>query len=376
MSSVFNSATQKEPILPVERTTMRLSILIAALSVFAAPAVAENWQEYRYPDQFFAVAFPGDPQAETTTYQVADDRSVEAHVYSVRQDNAVFKVTVAEIADTGLDESVVIDHAIKTTSEGGEIKVNILHRINRVYGRQLSIIGRDGIRSMVALFDYNGRLYQIEGKALPNENDATADAIRFVQSLIFTGGGSNRSADEIRAAQAACGGPGKPEGAAVAGDGRRFEIRCRRQQSLAALVTSLSSGDLSGAQQAYLLGLEMVAEIVDSALRALELGGGQFQFRSGQATDILLGLHPAVRGLESRQHTLGADHQVMRWDNRLGMVFADDLVDFLVGQHMLRAIDRQDQDIYPHQLLLDLRARRRPIVAPVGDAKADSRPAV
>jgi hypothetical protein len=150
-----------------------------------------------------------------------------------------------------ITETAVIDHAIKTISEGGEVKVNIPHRINRVYGRQLSIVGRDGIRSMVALFDYNGRLYRIEGQALPTGNDATADAIRFVQSLIFTGGGSNRSAEEIRAAQAACSGPGGPGGAAVAGDGRRFEIRCRRQQSLVALVSSLNSGDLSGAQQAY-----------------------------------------------------------------------------------------------------------------------------
>jgi hypothetical protein len=106
--------------LPVERTTMRLSILIPALLVFVAPAVAQNWQEYRYPDQFFAVAFRGDPQAETTTYQVAGDRSVEAHIYSVRQDNAVFKMTVAKIADTGLDESAVIDRAIKSMSEGRE----------------------------------------------------------------------------------------------------------------------------------------------------------------------------------------------------------------------------------------------------------------
>jgi hypothetical protein len=43
MSSAFNAATQKEAILPVERTTMRLSILIDALLVFVAPAVAENW---------------------------------------------------------------------------------------------------------------------------------------------------------------------------------------------------------------------------------------------------------------------------------------------------------------------------------------------
>jgi hypothetical protein len=232
-------------------SNMRLIVFVVAILIGGGPAVAQSWREYSYPDLFFAVAFPSDPQMETTRYQAAADRSVEAHVYSVQQEDAVFKVTVAELKDTGLDESAVIDHAIKMMSEDGEVKVNIPHRINRVYGRQLSIVGRDGIRSMVALFDYSGRLYQIEGKALPTGNDGTADAIRFVQSLIFTGGGSNRSAEEIRAAQAACGGPGGPGGAADGGDGRRFEIRCRRQQSLVALVTSLNSGDLSGAQQAY-----------------------------------------------------------------------------------------------------------------------------
>jgi hypothetical protein len=228
---------------------MRLIMFIAAMVVGVGPAVAQTWREYTYPDQLFTVAFPADPQTQTTTYQVADNRSVEAHVYSVRQDNALFKVTVAELADAGLEESAVIGHAIKTMSESGEVKVNIPHRVNRVYGRQLSILGADGVRSMVALFDYNGRLYQIEGNALPTGNDATADAIRFVQSLIFTGGGSNRSAEELRAAQADCRSGGQVTEAA--GDGRRSDIRCRRRQSLVALVSSLKSGDLSGAQQAY-----------------------------------------------------------------------------------------------------------------------------
>jgi hypothetical protein len=235
-----------------EKANMRLIVLIVATLAGGGPVLAESWREYSYPDQFFAVAFPGAPQMETTTYEVADNRAVEAQVYSVRQENALFKITVAQLADTGLGESAVIDHAIKTTSEGGEVKVNIPHRINRVYGRQLSIAGPDGIRSMVAVFDYNGRLYQIEGKALPAGDDATADAIRFVQSLVFTGGGSNRSAEEIRTAQAACSGPGGSGAAgAVGDDGRRLEIRCRRRQSFVALVNSLNSGDLPGAQQAY-----------------------------------------------------------------------------------------------------------------------------
>jgi hypothetical protein len=236
--------------------------------VFGAPAMAQSWQEYSYPDQSFNVSFPAAPRIETTTFKVADDRAVEAHVYAVRRNDAEFKVTVAEIGTPVLEEKAVVDHAIKALSEGGEVKVNIPHRINRVFGRQFSVLQGDGSRTSAAVFDFNGRLYQIEGKSL-STGDASADAIRFVQSLSFTGGGSNRSADEQRAAgggRGACagaggragGGPGSagPGGAAAAGDAapderRRFEIRCRRQQAFAALTSSLNAGDLSGAQQAW-----------------------------------------------------------------------------------------------------------------------------
>jgi hypothetical protein len=142
------------------------------------------------------------------------------------------------------------------------VKVNIPHRINRVYGRQLSIVQGDGSRAAVALFDFNGRLYQIEGRSLPAGGNATADAIRFVQSLAFTGGGSNRSADEQRGGRTACNDQGAPAasanagaaadaGAAVPEERRRLEIRCRRQQLFAALTTSLNARDLPAAQKAY-----------------------------------------------------------------------------------------------------------------------------
>jgi hypothetical protein len=95
-----------------------------------------------------------------------------------------------------------LGYAIKRLSEGGEVKINIPHRVYRVYGRQLSIQGADGSRSAVALFDFNRRLYQIEGKALPGGNPL--DMLRFQQSLVFTGGGSNRSPEAIRAIREGC----------------------------------------------------------------------------------------------------------------------------------------------------------------------------
>jgi hypothetical protein len=184
---------------------MRLIALILATFAVSGPAAAQNWQEYSYPDYAFTVTFPADPKIETTSHEVAEGRSVTARVYSVRQDKGEFKMTVAELANTGLDEKAVIDHAIKIVSANGEVKVNYPHRIYGVYGRQLSLVGKDGSRSMVAMFDIMGRLYQIEAKVHPGGNEF--EITRFQQSLVFERDVSNRTPDEVRAIREAC--PGR-----------------------------------------------------------------------------------------------------------------------------------------------------------------------
>ena len=185
---------------------MRSIHFILATFAFSAPAVAQSWEEYSYPEYAISVAFPASPQIETTTYQIADGRSVPARVYSVRQDKGEFKLTVADLANTGLDEKTVLDHAITALSQGATVKLNVPARIYRVYGRQLTVEGADGSRSMVQLFDYKNRLYQIEAKALPDQNvsNPQSDVVRFHQSLDFTDGGSNRSEEAVRAIREVC----------------------------------------------------------------------------------------------------------------------------------------------------------------------------
>ena len=207
---------------------MRSIIVVLTALVASGPAAAQSWQEYTYPDYAFSIAFPAAPQIETTTYQAANGRAVPARVYSVRQGNFVFKMTVADHAGTGLEESAIIDHAIKTLSAGGEVKVNIPHRIYRVYGRQLSIVGSDGSHSTAAVFDYKGRLYQIEGKALPGGSGGQFETTRFQQSLTFTDGGANRSEDAIRAIREACRGSGAGEDGGPPNPAGLDDPRCRR----------------------------------------------------------------------------------------------------------------------------------------------------
>ena len=185
---------------------MRPIAFVLATFVASAPAAAQGWEEYSYPDYAFSVAFPANPQVDTTTYQIADNRSVPARIYSVRQTNVVFSMIVAELEGTNFEENAVVGHAIKMLSQNATVRLNIPARIYRVYGRQLTLEGADGSRSMVQLFDHNDRLYQIEAKALPDQNvsNPQSDVVRFHQSLDFTDGGSNRSEEAVRAIREVC----------------------------------------------------------------------------------------------------------------------------------------------------------------------------
>jgi len=185
---------------------MRPIAFVLATFVASAPAAAQGWEEYSYPDYAFSVAFPANPQVNTTTYQIADNRSAPARIYSVRQANVVFSMIVAELEGASLEESAVVDHAIKMLSQSATVRLNIPARIYQVYGRQLTVEGADRSRSMVQLFDYKDRLYQIEAKALPDQNvsNPQSDVVRFHQSLDFTDGGSNRSEEAVRAIREVC----------------------------------------------------------------------------------------------------------------------------------------------------------------------------
>jgi hypothetical protein len=183
---------------------MRSIFITLGALVLAGPATAQSWEEYNDPDYAFSVTFPAKPLIQNTTYQVADNRSVPARVYSVRRNDSELTITIADLEGTSLDETAVIDRAIKMLSSGGDMMFNIPQRIDSVYGRSVGIKGGDGSRSMIGVFDYHGRLYQIEAKALPGGSDGAAEALRFQQSLVFTDGGSNRSEETIRAYRQAC----------------------------------------------------------------------------------------------------------------------------------------------------------------------------
>lgn len=154
-----------------------------------ASAFAQGWQEYRDDQMGFAVSFPGTPIVSDSTYKLADGSSLKAKLYDFKQGGGEFRVIVADFSTSSVQDNAAIDQAVKALSSGGKVAFDIEARVNRNYGRQLSITAPDGTRTVSAVFFVNHRLYQIEGIIHPGEGSGTNDAVRFQQSVNFLGGG-------------------------------------------------------------------------------------------------------------------------------------------------------------------------------------------
>src|SRR4029077_2194200 len=91
---------------------MRLIAFIVAMIAASAPAGAQSWTEYQYPNDGFTVAFPAEPKVETSTYQAPGGNLVEARVYSVVQEGGAFKVTIADLSQSEMSEGNVMAYAV------------------------------------------------------------------------------------------------------------------------------------------------------------------------------------------------------------------------------------------------------------------------
>ena len=108
--------------------------------------------------------------------------------YAVRQDRVVYTLNVVDFSATNADAMSTIAETEKSFGTSGKVTVAIDARVNRAYGRELSVSGTDGSRSAVAIFFVNKHLYTLVGQSLPpNAIERSGDAIRFQESLQFTG---------------------------------------------------------------------------------------------------------------------------------------------------------------------------------------------
>ncbi len=164
-----------------------IAILLAGL-LLPVTALAQEWQTYTYADPGFAIQFPGVPVVETGRIRNSTGVSLPVTRYVVRQARITYTVSVVNYSSTNADGISTIAETERTLGAGGQVTVATGARINRAFGRELSVNGADGSRSAIAIFFVDKRLYTVVGQALPpNAIERSADAVHFQESLQFLG---------------------------------------------------------------------------------------------------------------------------------------------------------------------------------------------
>jgi hypothetical protein len=206
-------------------------IIVVAL-IASAPLVAA-WKEYPQPQLGFVVEFPAEPSSSNGIYKTTLVPNAAAHIYSVREDHAVYVATVVDLLDRKEEGATLLGEAESMVTGLGDVTSISASRVEpgraAVFGRFLTLdcksshvpdlLGQtaqtvrtwfknatgvecpDGTRLMVNMFFNRGRLYLIQGMNLPGTDDAAASpsALRFANSIsFFAADGSRNFADTFR----------------------------------------------------------------------------------------------------------------------------------------------------------------------------------
>jgi hypothetical protein len=191
------------------------ALLAVTLSAGAAYAA---WAEHPYKDLGFVVEFPNPPVVSAGNYRTQLVDKAPVHIYSQKQDNALFIASVTDLQDRAGDGASLMTEAEFNLALIGKIKDNSTSRVepgkDAVFGRFITIDCKkgiepdqpgqdvaaqawfkgvmgvdcaDGSRLTVNLFFNRGRMYMITGINLPTADGPSAGpaALRFANSVSF-----------------------------------------------------------------------------------------------------------------------------------------------------------------------------------------------
>ena len=95
---------------------MRPIGLMMAAALIASTAAAAAWKEYPQPQLGFVVEFPADPAVSSGNYRTGLVPSATAHIYSVKEDHALYVATVVDLPDRKEEGAAKIRQSDKSTS--------------------------------------------------------------------------------------------------------------------------------------------------------------------------------------------------------------------------------------------------------------------
>src|SRR4030095_1288917 len=114
----------------------------------ASRLAAAGWKEYPQPQLGFVVEFPSEPSVSTGVYRTGLVATATAHIFSAREDHAVYVATVVDLLDRKEEGAILLGEAESTLSQLGDVTSISTSRVEpgraAIYGRFITINCRRG----------------------------------------------------------------------------------------------------------------------------------------------------------------------------------------------------------------------------------------
>jgi hypothetical protein len=168
------------------RSTALAILMGAALAAMTAPAMAA-WHAYISHPLGFAFAAPGELKVEKGTYRGAVAGQRDTLVYRFFDDNIEYKAVIVDMTDMANNAASLLGEAEYLFQEGKKVLVDTFGRLDRQFGRKLTIdLPNNAGRTTAAFYFINGRIISLQATVLPANGDYdTPDLGRFVESITF-----------------------------------------------------------------------------------------------------------------------------------------------------------------------------------------------
>jgi len=173
---------------------MRVAVLCIACAMMSTVAAAQSsWQEYAYPEQQFAISFPGEPSIQKLPVKTVEGVTAPETLYTVRHDRELFQVAVLDLSHADFDRQRIVADIVAEVAQRARVQFTTPARVQGTMGVYLNMVSRTGNHSVGAVFLTNNRLYEVEGTVpATNEDALSGEMARFEQSLRFMGSAAGR----------------------------------------------------------------------------------------------------------------------------------------------------------------------------------------
>jgi hypothetical protein len=165
---------------------------VAALLALNTPASAA-WRGYISHSLGFAFAAPGELKLAKSTYKGAVAGTRDAISWTTTDDGIEYKAIVIDTTAGAAQSSTLLGEAEYIFQDGRKLLMDTFGRVDRHYGRKLSIDLPDGGRKIACFYFVNGRIVSLQATVPKGGDVNTPELARFVDSITFY---PERAADE------------------------------------------------------------------------------------------------------------------------------------------------------------------------------------